>query len=223
MTYKQGVPKKQRPVILVDMDDTLADFSKMYWNIHNTVFDDNIDHKNVDDWDLSKFSSKGKECYELFKFPGLFRNLEVKPYAKEFIKNLQEFADVYIVSDSPEGTAFQESVPYDANCIHTELFVPDSLNQISNPADDKRMWLKEHFPEFPQSNIIFCSCKWMIQGDVLIDDKPSTFEKFQAEGRKAILIDMPFNKYIETKWRAKDLKEAECMIKELYCPQSILI
>ncbi|MGF7535436.1 hypothetical protein AAGG74_17430 [Bacillus mexicanus] len=211
MIHAQETSKKQRPVILVDMDDTLADFAKSYWNIHNEIFGEKINHKKVDDWDLSKFSSKGKDCYKIFKYPGLFRELEVKPYAKEFMKNLQEIADVYIVSDSPTGTAFQESVFFDAN--------NNSLNQAhtSNPADDKRMWVKEHFPDFPQSNIIFCSCKWMIQGDILIDDKPSTFERFQEEGRKAILIDMPFNQHIDTGWRARDLKEAESIIRDLYC------
>ncbi|MFP7487257.1 hypothetical protein SFC65_24170 [Priestia filamentosa] len=199
--------KKRRPVILVDMDDTLADFSKAYWDIHNAVFKENIDRNTVNEWDLSKFSKQGKECYKLFKYPGLFRNLEPKPYAKEFIKNTREFADVYIVSDTPPGTGYQESVSFGNHKLEFS---------VSNPADDKRMWVKEHFPDFPQSNIIFCSCKWMVQGDILVDDKPSTFERFQEEGRKAILIDMPFNQAIDTNWRAKDLMEAEQLIKN-YC------
>lgn len=198
----------EKPIILVDMDDTIGDFSKVYWDVHNLLFNDKINHKLVNDWNLSNISSRGIEAYDLFKFPGLFRNLPLKKYAKSFMSNIQNFSDVYVVSDTPAGTSYEELVNLDETYHKIEF-------PHSNPADDKRMWLKEHFPDFPQSNIIFCSCKWMVQGDILVDDKPATFEKFTELGRDAILIDMPYNRHINTKWRATDLKQAEEMIFEL--------
>ena len=52
----------------------------------------------------------------------------------------------------------------------------------------------------------------MIAGDLLIDDKPDTFLEFQKRGRDVILMDMPYNRNIHTKWRARNLMEAEEMI-----------
>jgi 5'-nucleotidase len=207
MKDKENIYLK-KPVILVDTDDTLGDFSKVYWEIHNLVFKDKVDHNIVNDWDLSKFSNRGKEAYKLFKFPGLFRNLPLKPFAQEFMGNIQKFSDVYVVSDSPPGTSYKEI--FDLENIDHNIEFPHS-----NPADDKRMWLKEYFPNFPQSNIIFCSCKWMVYGDILVDDKPETFEIFTNLGRDIILMDMPYNRHIQTKWRAKDLKQAEEMIYDI--------
>ena len=208
MKEKGNIINFEKPVILVDMDDTLGDFSKVYWDIHNSLFNDKVDHNIVNDWDLSKFSKRGKEAYKLFKFPGLFRNLPLKPYAKDFMDNIQKISNVYVVSDTPPGTSFQEV--FELENIEFNIDFP-----YSNPADDKRMWLKEHFPNFPQSNIIFCGCKWMVYGDILVDDKPDTFEKFTSLGRDIILMDMPYNRHIQTKWRAKDLKQAEEMIYEI--------
>lgn len=200
--------EKQKPIILVDIDDTIGEFSETYWNVHNSIFNDKVNPKNVNEWDLSKFSKRGIEAYNLFKFPGLFRNLPTKPYAKEFMSNIQKISDVYVVSDTPNGTGFQEEVILDN--VEYKIEFP-----YSNPADDKRAWLKENFPNFPQSNVIFCGCKWMIQGDILIDDKPATFEKFNQMGRDIILMDMPYNRHIKTKWRARNLSEAEEMVYEL--------
>jgi 5'-nucleotidase len=197
--------KQRRPVILVDIDDTLNRFAETYWELHNHVFEDNVHYRSVDKWDLDLFSNRGEEAYHLFKIPGLFRNIPVKPYAKEFMNSIQKIGDVFVVSDAPSGTSYGDTVDFSNFNYSIEV-------QHSNPVDDKRAWLKENFPTFPTENIIFCSCKWMISGDILIDDKPDTFMEFQKRGRDAILMDMPYNQMINTKWRAKDLKEAEEMI-----------
>lgn len=199
----------EEPIVLVDMDDTIGEFSQVYWDVHHLVFRHKVNHMLVDSWNLSQFSNRGKDAYKLFKYPGLFRNLPVKPFAQEFMTNIQKISDVFVVSDSPEGTSYQELYHIDDTEHHPIAF------PHSNPADDKRMWLKENFPDFPQSNIIFCSCKWMIEGDVLVDDKPETFEIFTRKGKDVILIDMPYNRHIDTKWRAKDLKQAEEMVFDI--------
>jgi len=195
-----------KPIILIDIDDTIADFGKFYWELHNRVFKDTVDYFKVNKWDLDKFSKRGLDAYKLFKYPGLFRNLPPKPYAKEFMEEMQKVGDVLIVSDAPSGTSYGETV--DLDCV-----VPEHRVEIShsNPADDKRMWLKEHF-NIDKKNVIFCSNKEYILGDILIDDKPSTFEKFSSLGRNIILIDAPYNRHIQTEWRAKDLNHAKKLV-----------
>lgn len=190
---------KKKPVILVDLDDTLNNFSKAYWETYNNLYNDTKDYRLVDDWDLQNSVRDGIDAYSLLKHPGLFRNIEVKKEARSFIKGLLNKYEVFFVTDSPSGTG----------SLHSDKV------SFSNPADDKREWIAENFPEIPLSNTIICSCKWMIQGDILIDDKPSTFEKFQELGRDIILIDMPYNRHINTKYRAHSLSEAEKLVEEI--------
>lgn len=188
-----------KPTILVDIDDTLNQFAATFWNIYNEVYDESQDYTKVDSWNLQEYARDDIHVYDLLKHPGIFRNIPLKEYAVEFIKGLYEEYEVYIVTDSPSGTS------------HCEL----NDHHFSNPADDKRKWVMEHFPFFPQDQVIFCSHKWMVIGDLLIDDKPAMFEKFRSLGRRSILIDMPYNRHIKTKWRAKDLIEAERMVREI--------
>jgi len=195
----------ERPIVLVDMDDTINHFSQMFWQVYNMTYDENVDFTMVNSWNLQDFGRADVNVYDLLRHPGLFRNLSLKTYAVEFIENLQRQFMVYIVTDSPQGTSHQEG----------------GNKNFANPADDKRQWMREHFPSFPQDQIIICSHKWMIEGDVLVDDKPDTFLEYTARGKKCILIDMPYNRHIDTKWRAKDLIEAEQLIHELFVPEAI--
>lgn len=199
--------KSNRPVILVDIDDTLNEFAPTYWKTYNETYEEEQDHSQIDSWDLQEYVRSDVDAYELLKHPGLFRYIPLKPYAEQFMKNIYKKYQVYVVTDSPPGTS------------HCEL---KTGVQAANPADDKRKWMKEHFPYFPQDQIIICSHKWMISGDVLIDDKPATFEKFRDLGKKCVLIDMPYNRYIDTKWRAKDLVEAERMIEEILAVDEVV-
>ncbi|WP_042351250.1 5' nucleotidase, NT5C type [Bacillus massiliigorillae] len=215
MQQQSNIPQT-KPIILVDIDDTLNVFSKVYWAIHNQAFEDNVHPDNVNQWDLDLFSNRGLEAYQLFKIPGLFRHIPVKEHAQTFIEDLQDIGEVYMVSDVPRGTSYGEIVEFQ------NINYPIQ-HAHSNPADDKRAWIKEHFPNFPKENVIFCSCKWMIYGDILIDDKPNTFIEFQKRGRDVILIDMLYNRHIDTKWRARDLQEAKEMVVELLAAKENVI
>lgn len=188
-----------KPIILVDLDDTVNDFSSTFWGIYNKQYKENLDPLTVSSWDLQKFARKDVDAYGLLKHPGLFRNIPLKDYAYDFMKHINEKYNVYIVTDSPSGTSDCE--------IKNGIF--------SNPADDKRRWVAEYFPFFPQDKIIMCSHKWMIEGDILVDDKPATFEKFTELGKHCVLMDMPYNRHIDTKYRANNLREAEILIEEI--------
>lgn len=191
--------KGKKHVILVDIDDTLNEFAPTFWKTYNETYGENQDYTQVDSWNLQDYARADVDAYALLRHPGLFRYIPLKDNAEQFMKNIYEKYDVYLVTDSPAGTS---------HCDHAG-------EKYANPADDKRKWVAEHFPYFPQDQIIICSHKWMVEGDVLIDDKPATFEKYEELGKKCILIDMPYNRHIKTKWRAKDLVEAEQMIEEI--------
>jgi len=198
--------KKKKHTILVDLDDTLNEFAPTFWDTYNKKYEENQNYLKVNSWNLQEFARPDVDAYSLLKTPGFFRYLPLKEYAEQFMENIYEKYNVYLVTDAPAGTS------------HCDI---EAGKGYANPADDKRKWVAEHFPYFPQDQIIICSHKWLIEGDILVDDKPATFEKFEELGKRCILIDMPYNRHIETEWRAKDLREAEEMIEEILLAKTV--
>lgn len=190
--------------ILVDMDEVLADLIPSWLSHYNKDYNHNLTPEDLKEWDTTQFVKPecGTKIYDYLKTPGLFRNLTVRPYAQEFIQNLMDNDyRVLIVSDSPAGHAYCD-------------YASDSKS-VSNPADDKRRWLAEHFPMIDSKNIIFTGQKWFVKGDVIVDDKPATFLEFQKRNRNAVLIDQPYNRSITTTHRALDLRQAESKVYEM--------
>ncbi|MGM9927447.1 MAG: hypothetical protein ACI35P_05790 [Bacillus sp. (in: firmicutes)] len=191
--------------LLIDMDDVLADFGEAWLQLYNELYDDNLSKSSITQWDLAPLVKPecGHKIYDLMKHPGLFRYLKPMPYAQEVVQRLHDARyNIMIVSDSPMGHAFCD---YQKN---------SSL--IANPADDKRAWLLEYFPMIPKQNVIFGSQKYYVRGDVLIDDKPETYEICTALGQDVILMDQPYNKHIPAKMRAHNLLEVEQFIYRHY-------
>lgn len=192
-----------RKTILIDLDDTANNFCDVFWGHYNRLHNDRVSPEDVTSWDMSLFAKPevGKQVYDLMKLPGLFRELSPHADACAVIDEFLERGwEVIFVTDAPAGTSHCDE---------------PGLNAFSNPTDDKRKWVAEHFPQVPKENIVFTSLKWKVEGDVLIDDKPDTFLKFQELNRPCILIDKPYNRHIRTEWRAFSLTEAATMITRL--------
>lgn len=187
-----------KKVVLVDLDDTINECGVRFWQLHEQLHGEYVNPQHVTDWDLALFSSLGNDVYSLFTEPGFYRHIELKAYAQQFIKNLNTKYDLYFVTDAPSGTSY---------C--------DLQDAYANPVADKRKWVEEHFPFFDSSKMIFASHKWLVAGDVLVDDKPETFYEYEKRNRDIILMDAPHNRHIQTTKRASSLEEAEQMIHEL--------
>jgi 5'(3')-deoxyribonucleotidase len=191
--------------ILFDMDEVLAQFMPAWMGIYNNAYGDNLQVEQINDWDTTKFVKPecGQNIYELLKVPGLFRYLKPAPHSQEVLQRLVDKGyDVVVVSDSPQGDA------------HCDFTLDDT--KVGNPADDKRKWLQEHFPMIDKKNVVFTAQKWRVMGDVLVDDKPETYEIFNAKGRDCLLVDMPYNRYIQTDLRVGNLLEAEKWIYDKF-------
>lgn len=198
----------KQPVILVDMDDVLAEFSETWLSRYNEDYDDNITVEAFDSWNA--MASVKPECglkiFDYFAEPGIYRYLKPKAGSQEVIAELVEMgAEILIVTDSPKGCAFG-----------------DEKWKGSNPADDKRAWLQEHFPMVSLDNVIICRKKWMVMGDILIDDKPATIQKFQEEGRKILAMEMPYNRNMDVKLRAKTWDDVRDILMAEFYPAHVM-
>ncbi len=194
---------KKQPVILVDMDDVLAEFTEEWLRRYNEDYDDTITAEVFDGWDA--VNSVKPECgvniLDYFKAPGIYRHLKPKAGSQAVMQELIDLgAEVMIVTDSPMGCTFG-----------------GQDWKGSNPTDDKRAWLMEHFPMIPVENVIVARKKWFVIGDVLIDDKPATIEKFQEMNRKIIAMEMPYNRKTPARLRAKTWEDVrEILLREFY-------
>lgn len=80
---------------------------------------------------------------------------------------------------------------------------------------DRRAWLGEHFG-VRHKDLIFCSRKELVAGDVLIDDSPShvmAFAKAQPWAR-GILFDRPWNRTGEWPTVARSYADALRLVRE---------
>lgn len=185
--------------VLIDIDDTLNDFLQTFTDVYNDKYKDNLKIEEIKGWNLQDYVNTTDNVYQLFKTPGLFTRPKPKVHAADFIKSLMKDFDVYLVTDSPKGTNHFEA----------------ETAPFSNPVDDKRHWVKEHLPFFPIERMIFCSEKWMVNGDILLDDKVETFKRFNEMGRDVLLFEASHNKNFNTNRRVKDLFEAEKEIRRI--------
>ncbi len=96
---------------------------------------------------IEKLSDEVKEQYKgrLDEVPGIFALMDPIPGAREAVRLLAKYYDVYILSTSP----------------------------WNNPtaASDKIEWVKKHMNEIFHKRVILTHHKELCQGDYLIDDR----------------------------------------------------
>ncbi|MCD1258614.1 hypothetical protein B5M42_007180 [Paenibacillus athensensis] len=197
--------QRYKATLLFDLDDVLADFLTALLNEYNGRYNDRLTLDDVTEWDLSRSVKPecGRRVYDLFQTPGLFRQLSPKPHAADVLQRLSSRGfEIVIVSDSPPGHAY---------CDYRQ-----DASRVSNPTDDKRKWLREHLPMVDPHNLIITGQKWRVAGDLLIDDKPETYETFVSLGSRCLLMDQPYNRHVAGALRARDLLEAEATILALF-------
>lgn len=165
-----------KKIILVDMDDTICHLVKRCIYHHNTRWAEHpIAYENVVGWDMSKIWHP--ECTEkdFFGVPGLYEELELfDEHVVEEMYKLHQDYDVNIVT-----AAWPEAVI------------------------GKWVWLQKHMPFIPHANFCVWKKKWLIQGDLLIDDAVHNLVPFAESGRPVIGLPHPWNQEVRDQVRFK--------------------
>ena len=60
-----------------------------------------------------------------------------------------------------------------------EVFITTAAMEYPTSFAAKYEWIKEHFPFFPDSHIVFCGDKSIIAADFLVDDNVHHFGRFK--------------------------------------------
>lgn len=161
----------EKLTILCDMDSISADLQRSWYGAYNEEYDDSITVDDILTWDTHKYVKK--ECGKaIYKYftPELFRNLKPIVGAIEGLRRL-------------------------VNAGHQVIFLTHSPVGCR---DVKEAWAKEHFPFV--SEMICANSKYLINGDVLIDDSPKNIIEYRQHhpNTNIFTIAYPYNEEVES-------------------------
>jgi len=146
---------KKKKTILCDMDGIVASMVPPWIARYEDVTGEKVDYINDRlKWDLVEIVEQPKLFLDLLEEPGLFfDNVKPFPGAVEYIQKLMdEDFDVVFVTQPPRKSEYA--------------------------IRDKNRWIKKYWPDFNLKNVIFCSRKELVTGDVFIDDSPHHIEQW---------------------------------------------
>ncbi|PHV70856.1 hypothetical protein CS063_08820 [Sporanaerobium hydrogeniformans] len=155
---------ENKPVLLIDQDDVLAEYIKGVTAAFNRKYNTCFKATECDNWNLHILF--GEDIETVMHEPELFRHLEPAPHAREVFERLY-FSNLF------------------------EMYIVTAANPRAVEA--KHEWIKEHLPFFPLNRVIVCSCKYMIKGDYLLDDGMHNIEEFNKTGGMPIVFERPHN------------------------------
>lgn len=170
------------PIIAVDVDDVVADLISEWLRRYNSKYDDHLTPENIHSWEVDEYVKPecGPKVFDLLRAPGFYGH--VKPFegALEAVENLRKLGRVVFLT----------------SCV------PKTM-------DMKLAWLQEH-GFLPKGNkgaqdFIACRDKYLVNADVLIDDRILNVEEFKGH---ALLIKRPHNARLQCSRKRITLAEA---------------
>ena len=138
-------------IILVDVDNVVADLVSEWVRLYNIDFNDNLKVEDITEWDMTKFVSDecGTRIYDYLKLDSLYDRVEPIPHARDGVLTLREmghrvvFASAGVWSsakyrwlerhDFNTGVfASDYIVAYDKSLLHGDLLIDDGFHNIKN-------------------------------------------------------------------------------------------
>ena len=175
--------------IAIDLDNTFWDLSSTWLKFYNEMFNDNVETKDILNYDISKYT---KKCHKetlmfILNFSHFWSNVKPYPYSIEYLRKLNNEYKLYIATNT------------NSKALKT--------NKIS------------HFlklcPFIKDEQIIKINNKQLLNVDYMVDD----YEKNLIGGSyNKILINQPYNEaFLNIDYnikRCNNLKEVYELIKE---------
>lgn len=159
--------------ILIDMDSIIVNLQGPWLAAYNAEYSDNLTVDKILTWDTHKYVKPecGKHIYDYLKRPGFFYNLEPLPGAIEGVERLKRDGhEIYLVTASPDGGA-----------------------------SEKIDWVGKWLPCLDKvKQTVICHDKFIVDGDVLIDDSPRNLVEWKQSHLRSIAmgIKYPYNDHL---------------------------
>lgn len=164
----RGIVNKK--ILLVDMDDVIVDLHTAWCDFYNKKYSDNMNSEYFrKDWDIHNRVKCGTDIYKILAVPGFGTSLKPMENAIESIYSLQYEYNLFILSHASCSGRF---------CL------------------EKHIWIKNNLPEFDLGKLILCRDKWLIRGDIIIDDNYENVSNWldRNPGCNGFLFDAPHNR-----------------------------
>lgn len=148
---------------LIDVDGVIADLLTVWLNKYNKKYDDNLSYNDIIDWDLMQFVKPecGKNIFTFLDNPRMYKYVKPIPLALEGINDLRNYMRI----------VYTTATPYKVGGI-------------------KYWWLSENGFWNEKDYYIETHSKFLINGDLLIDDGFHNVQKFP---KLSLLFDQPWN------------------------------
>jgi 5'(3')-deoxyribonucleotidase len=170
--------------ILIDMDDVLGLCVNKLIRQLNKTHTLGLHMRDITCWNLRTCIQERypdiseAKIFSPLNSQGFFRNLKVVAGAQQVVRELGKNHELVIVTNLP---LVEEASRY--------------------YMEDKLEWIKKYFPQFIESrNVVFTKNKYLVDGDILIDDAPHNILAFH---KKAIVFSRPWNQHINHLPRAE--------------------
>jgi 5'(3')-deoxyribonucleotidase len=157
-------------VIFVDMDDVIADTYGKHIEMYNTEFGKNLS--------LSHF--KSGEVWQ--NVPEMHQDS-----IRRHVRTDGFFRDLEPIKDSI--SVLKEL------CEKHEVYIASAATQFPNSLREKSDWLDEYFPFISWHYRIMCGYKFILKGDLLIDDRSFNLDEFDGN---TLLFNSPHNVHENT-------------------------
>lgn len=181
--------------ILIDMDDVITCYLEDVVKEYNRIYGTSHSIEEITSWEIPSSFEYG--LFSVHKQTDVLTTITPKLDSIEYInKWIDEGYGVFIVSDC-------------CNCA--DLY------------GEKLEWLKTYIPKFDLSHFIPCKEKYVISGDVLIDDNLDNLEKWSLHNPYGmdLLMTAQHNKKIQDERRIYSFEEADDLIKTMQLLMSL--
>lgn len=175
--------------VLIDLDNTCNDFTGLFikW-VEKLGYE--FDYDKYDSWDIEDAivaDNPRKVLAEILDNLKFWDELTPLPGCVEAMRKINSKYTVKIVT-----------IPWK----------PESAFQ-----NQKKKWVRKYFPFISNNQISFESKKWLVDGDVIIDDKPAILKK-SADLKLTIKHIQPYNEDTDTDYEFSNWSEVPSILRK---------
>lgn len=155
------------------MDSIITDLTHHWLSRYNADHGDNKTKADITDWQMHTCIPIKFKIYDYLYEPGFFADLPAIPGALVALESLVKLGHNIIVASAPSwpGTS----------------------------ASDKISWIQKHAPFIHKRNMMLGHHKYLLKGDVFIDDSPTNIEDYRAAWPETPIMTIahPYNQHIK--------------------------